>query len=81
MQYPSKRTILANSKIREYDDMISIRINNKYYNLLRKINLKNISMVVRSLIRVDIYDGVVEITDNDIKKIFLVFNDPERKYK
>ncbi len=61
--------------------MISIRINNKYYNLLRKINLKNISMVVRSLIRVDIYDGVIKITDNDIKKIFLVFNDPERKYK
>ena len=63
----------------EYDDIISIRINNQYYNLLRKINPKNISIVIRSLIRVDIYDGAIEITEKDIKKMFLVFNDPELK--
>ena len=66
-------------EFREYDDIISIRINNQYYNLLRKINPKNISIVIRSLIRVDIYDGAIEITDKDIKKMFLVFNDPELK--
>ena len=66
-------------EFREYDDIISIRINNQYYNLLRKINPKNISIVIRSLIRVDIYDGAIEITEKDIKKMFLVFNDPELK--
>ena len=66
-------------EFREYDDIISIRINNQYYNLLRKINPKNISRVIRSLIRVDIYDATIEITDKDIKKMFLVFNDPELK--
>lgn len=66
-------------EFREYDDIISIRINNQYYNLLRKINPKNISIVIRSLIRVDIYDATIEITDKDIKKMFLVFNDPELK--
>ena len=66
-------------EFREYDDIISIRINNQYYNLLRKINPKNISRVIRSLIRVDICDGTIEITDKDIKKMFLVFNDPELK--
>ena len=66
-------------EFREYDDIISIRINNQYYNLLRKINPKNISIVIRSLIRVDIYDGAIEITVKDIKKMFLVFNDPELK--
>lgn len=66
-------------EFREYDDIISIRINNQYYNLLKKMNPKNISMVVRSLIRVDIYDGRIEINEKDIKKIFLVFNEPELK--
>ena len=66
-------------EFREYDDIISIRINNQYYNLLRKINPKNISRVIRLLIRVDIYDGAIEITEKDIKKMFLVFNDPELK--
>ena len=63
-------------EFREYDDIISIRINNQYYNLLKKMN---ISMVVRSLIRVDIYDGRIEINEKDIKKMFLVFNEPEIK--
>ena len=36
-------------------------------------------MVVRSLIRVDIYDGRIEINEKDIKKMFLVFNEPELK--
>ena len=66
-------------EFREYDDIISIRINNQYYNLLKKMNPKNISMVVRSLIRVDIYDGRIEINEKDIKKMFLVFNEPELK--
>ena len=66
-------------EFREYDDIISIRINNQYYNLLKKMNPKNISMVVRSLIRVDIYDGRIEINEKDIKKMFLVFDEPELK--
>ena len=66
-------------EFREYDDIISIRLNNQYYDLLKKINPKNISRIIRSLIRVDIYDGSIEITDKDIKKMFLVFNDPELK--
>ena len=64
-------------EFREYDDIISIRINNQYYSLLKKINPKNVSKVVRLLIRVDIYDGVIEISDKDIKKMFSVFNEPE----
>ena len=64
-------------EFREYDDIISIRINNQYYNLLKKMNPKNVSRVVRSLIRVDICDGLVEISDKDIKKMFAVFNEPE----
>ena len=64
-------------EFREYDDIISIRINNQYYSLLKKINPKNISRVIRLLIRVDIYDGVIEISDKDIKKMFSVFNEPE----
>lgn len=64
-------------EFREYDDIISIRINKRYYELLRKMNPKNISRVIRLLIRVDIYDGVIEISDKDIKKMFSVFNEPE----
>ena len=60
-------------EFREYDDIISIRINNQYYNLLRKINPKNISIVIRSLIRVDIYDGAIDITAKDIKIMFMDF--------
>ena len=66
-------------EFREYDDIIRIRINNQYYNLLKKINPKNVSRVVRLLIRVDIYDGRIEINEKDIKKMFLVFNEPEIK--
>ena len=66
-------------EFREYDDIISIRINNQYYSLLKKINPKNVSRVVRLLIRVDIYDGRIEINEKDIKKMFLVFNEPEIK--
>ena len=67
-------------EFREYDDIISIRINNQYYDLLKKMNPKNISRVIRSLIRVDLYDDrIIEITEKDIKKMFLVFNDPELK--
>ena len=64
-------------EFREYDDIISIRLNNQYYNLLKKINPKNVSKVVRLLIRVDICDGLIEISDKDIKKMFSVFNEPE----
>ncbi len=67
-------------EFREYDDIISIRINNQYYDLLKKMNPKNISRVIRSLIRVDLYDDrIIEITEKDIKKMFLVFNEPELK--
>ena len=58
-------------EFREYDDIISIRLNNQYYNLLKKINPKNVSKVVRLLIRVDICDGLIEISDKDIKKCLL----------
>ena len=66
-------------EFREYDDIISIRINKRYYELLRKMNPKNVSKIVRLLIRVDIYDGIIETSEKDIKKMFLVFNEPEIK--
>ena len=56
-------------EFREYDDIISIRINNQYYNLLKKMNPKNISMVVRSIIRVDIYDGRIKKNKKGNKNI------------
>lgn len=64
-------------EFREYDDIISIRINKRYYELLRKMNPKNVSKIVILLIRVDIYDGIIETSEKDIKKMFAVFNEPE----
>ena len=55
-----------------------MRINKRYYELLRKINPKNVSKIVRLLIRVDIYDGIIETSEKDIKNV-LVFNEPEIK--
>lgn len=64
---------------REYDSIISIRINQKYYSLLRRINKKNISKILRDLIRVDLYQGHIKITDNDVDKMLKIFTEAEIK--
>ena len=64
---------------REYDSIISIRINQKYYSLLRRINKKNISKILRDLIRVDLYQGHIKITDNDVDKMLKIFTEAEEK--
>lgn len=64
---------------REYDSLISIRLNSQFYKFLYKLNPKNISATIRSLIRVDLYGGNIEITDKDITKMFVCFYENERQ--
>lgn len=62
---------------KEYDSVISIRLNKQFYKFLHKINPKNISSTIRSLIRVDLNGGSIEVTDKDISKMCMCFIEPE----
>lgn len=58
---------------KEYDSIISIRLNKDFYAFLHKINPINISSTIRSLIRSDLYEGEIEITHKEVRKMFNVF--------
>lgn len=73
-----RNNYIKERNFREYDSLISIRLNSQFYKFLYKLNPKNISATIRSLIRVDLYGGNVEITDRDITKMFLCFFEHER---
>ncbi len=64
---------------KQYDSSISVRINNHFYKFLYKLNPKNISATIRNLIRVDLYNGTIEVTDKDITKMFVCFFEYERE--
>lgn len=70
-------------EIRKYDDMITLRINKKFYRLLSRYS-KNVSSILRSIIRSEIYHAITEIFNTDIKKMFSIFDEDElqeiRKY-
>lgn len=58
---------------REYNSVLSIRLNKEFYTFLHKVNPLNISATLRSLIRSDLYDGEIEITHKEVRKMFNVF--------
>ena len=64
---------------KEYDDIISIRLNTKFYKFLYKINPNNISSTIRFLIRADLYEGNIEVTHKDENKMFSCFRENDRK--
>ena len=45
---------------KEYNSVLSIRLNKDFYTFLHKINPINISSTIRSLIRSDLYEGEIE---------------------
>lgn len=58
---------------KQYDSVISIRLSKDFYTFLHKINPINISLTLRSLIRADLYEGEIEITQKEIRKMFNTF--------
>lgn len=64
---------------KQYDSVISIRLNPKFYKFLYKINPVNISSTIRSLIRADLYEGNIEVTHKDETKMFSCFKDNDFK--
>ena len=64
---------------REYDSIISIRLNPRFHKFLYKLNPNNISLTIRSLIRADLYEGNIEITRKDENKMFSCFRENDRK--
>ena len=55
---------------KEYNSVLSIRLNKDFYTFLHKINPINISSTIRSLIRSDLYEGEIEITQKEVRKMF-----------
>lgn len=58
---------------KEYNSVLSIRLSKDFYTFLHKINPINISLTLRSLIRADLYNGEIEITQKEIRKMFNTF--------
>lgn len=58
---------------KQYDSVISIRLSKDFYTFLHKINPINISSTIRSLIRSDLYEGEIEITHKEVRKMFSTF--------
>lgn len=58
---------------KQYDSVISIRLNPRFHKFLYKLNPINISSTLRSLIRADLYNGEIEITQKEIRKMFNTF--------
>lgn len=58
---------------KEYNSVLSIRLNKDFYTFLHKINPINISSTIRSLIRSDLYEGEIEITQKEVRKMFSTF--------
>lgn len=58
---------------KEYNSVLSIRLSKDFYTFLHKINPINISLTLRSLIRADLYEGEIEITQKEIRKMFNTF--------
>lgn len=63
---------------KEYDSVISIRLNKQFYKFLHKINPKNMSSTIRSLIRVDLHGSTIAVTDKEVKKMFSCFWENDR---
>lgn len=64
---------------KQYDSVISIRLNPRFHKFLYKLNPNNISSTIRSLIRADLYEGNIEITRKDESKMFSCFRENDRK--